>query len=899
MKLKRILLFTALLIVSVCAAVLVGCQKAEQNAPSAQTVTVNFVDAEENLLQVVTVEKGSSPVYTGETPTRTGSEGTQYVFAGWEIAGTVYEDALPAVYENTVIRASFLSKVQTFTVEFSVCGQIITQEVAFGEIPAYGGETEFVLDGMLVSIVGWDKEFAPVYGDQRYTAIVETEDGYIISFDVEGEVLAVPVPVGSVPAFYGTPYKKGTEFCTYEFTGWQCGDEFYAAGETLPAATQACTYTAVFKAVYMTFTVRFLDYDGALLAEQKTEYGSIPDSSQVLPSRESDDRFDYRFDHWECEGLEYSSLPAISEDMEFVAVYEKSAREFTLSIRYTDGTNELGNYTANYTYGEIFSVASPTFADLAPRIALCTGFMEQDTALEVVYAQFDVWDGTDAPVTEGTGTAEDPYLIVSGAQLYRLAIESATQNFAGKYFVLNNDIDLNGLAWKAIGSYSLPFAGNFDGNGHAIIHLQYESTLANTNANSGHGLFSTVSGTIRGLIVEGTVRSVAKYTAILAGNNQGEITGCTTYGQVYGFGNVGGVFGFGAGNAENCINYAQIFDNGNSGCYRFGGVAGCATGTLRGCVNYGAVRVSAGTGSVGGVVGKTEGGAVIDCKNYGLVSSTKSNTGGVVGYAGGEGSSMENVSNYAPVFGASYTGGVFGYAKETDAQIGYNEGIVRGAQYVGGIAGYSSGTVQAFENRGMVYATKSNAGGIVGYSLYRIADCENYGEVTSESSSVGGIAGSLQVDTSRAQPFASRIENCKNYARITSRYTGTNSVIGGIVGRADMKTVSDTQYKPEVADCTNYGHVFANGSYTGGVIGACNGAVIAQSVNYGRVDASALGSGAYVGGIAGSNYGYGAVSGCTNYGTIAGNSSVGQICGQLTSTSTSESNQSFGKVKSA
>ena len=46
--------------------------------------------------------------------------------------------------------------------------------------------------------------------------------------------------------------------------------------------------------------------------------------------------------------------------------------------------------------------------------------------------------------------------------------------------------------------------------------------------------------------------------------------------------------------------------------------------------------------------------------------------------------------------------------------------------------------------------------------------------------------------------------------------------------------------------------------------------------------------GVYVGGIAGSNYGYGAVKNCINYAMVTGGGSVGQICGQLTSTSSSE-----------
>jgi hypothetical protein len=77
----------------------------------------------------------------------------------------------------------------------------------------------------------------------------------------------------------------------------------------------------------------------------------------------------------------------------------------------------------------------------------------------------------------------------------------------------------------------------------------------------------------------------------------------------------------------------------------------------------------------------------------------------------------------------------------------------------------------------------------------------------------------------------------------------------------------------------------------GGITGICNGATVVASANYATIKNS---SGAYVGGIAGSNYGYGFVSNCTNFGTIIGVSSVGEICGQLTSTSKATLNTQNG-----
>ena len=106
----------------------------------------------------------------------------------------------------------------------------------------------------------------------------------------------------------------------------------------------------------------------------------------------------------------------------------------------------------------------------------------------------DVWDGTVATAfAGGSGTAENPYEIATGAQLAYLAetmwnaysqganspIISSTGErstdakplynaYTGVYFKLTSDIDLNNKEWTPIGSYAVRFNGNFDGNGHIV-----------------------------------------------------------------------------------------------------------------------------------------------------------------------------------------------------------------------------------------------------------------------------------------------------------------------------------------------------------------------------------------------------------------------------------------------
>lgn len=85
----------------------------------------------------------------------------------------------------------------------------------------------------------------------------------------------------------------------------------------------------------------------------------------------------------------------------------------------------------------------------------------------------------------GSGTQDDPYLIMSADELAQLAAclnsggaapidaeNAGVGNFYGHYFKLTCDLDLSGVAWEPIGhSGSTYFAGNFDGNGHTVCNM--------------------------------------------------------------------------------------------------------------------------------------------------------------------------------------------------------------------------------------------------------------------------------------------------------------------------------------------------------------------------------------------------------------------------------------------
>ena len=70
-----------------------------------------------------------------------------------------------------------------------------------------------------------------------------------------------------------------------------------------------------------------------------------------------------------------------------------------------------------------------------------------------------------AAAAGGSGTAADPYIIQTAAELQSI------QNNLAAYYKLANDINLSGVTWTPIGSSAAPFTGSFDGNSHTISNL--------------------------------------------------------------------------------------------------------------------------------------------------------------------------------------------------------------------------------------------------------------------------------------------------------------------------------------------------------------------------------------------------------------------------------------------
>jgi hypothetical protein len=229
-------------------------------------------------------------------------------------------------------------------------------------------------------------------------------------------------------------------------------------------------------------------------------------------------------------------------------------------------------------------------------------------------------------VFEGKGTQNDPYLIQSAEDMFKLSELTSGSSFTDSTvcFKLTANIDLSAENWQPIcasadtgwESVANCFYGNFDGNGKTITFLGNY-----TGDTWAKGLFSAIGGYVHDLTLRGSIttekgrvgslasmalsgakiENVTSYVNITAGNNQVggiigyiqndnvTITGCKNYGTIKGQELVGGILGGGYKNTSfiNCENHGNI----TATYIKAGGIAGekFSVATITNCSNTGTV----------------------------------------------------------------------------------------------------------------------------------------------------------------------------------------------------------------------------------------------------------------------------------------------------------------------
>ena len=315
------------------------------------------------------------------------------------------------------------------------------------------------------------------------------------------------------------------------------------------------------------------------------------------------------------------------------------------------------------------------------------------------------WAQTPTPPSKGDGKKDSPYIITKAEELawFRDEVNSGNSFICAK---ISDDVEVIDMStvchaedksqnlieksWEPIGKYDYgyQYGGTFDGNGKTITNLYINASQNNV------GLFGCTSeGTIKNLTFEyANVTNTGVFTGILVGHpdasNLRNIKISNTC-QIKGGKETGGIAGdLSYANAYNCVNYATV--QGNN---RVGGLFGyCSVenSSITTCANYG--NVTATSTDAGGLVGYFISGTIQDCANYGDVKGTE-RVAGMAGYVSK--GKIQNVFNYGNISATNSTDAGMAFGNSTN---GTTEGMVA---YYSGAKLNANGqeiTVKAFGN---------------------------------------------------------------------------------------------------------------------------------------------------------------------------------------------------------
>lgn len=331
------------------------------------------------------------------------------------------------------------------------------------------------------------------------------------------------------------------------------------------------------------------------------------------------------------------------------------------------------------------------------------------------------WDGVTQTRPTGTGTAADPFLVTSGAELawFAARINGGSTALCA---CVTEPLDLGDMPWTPIGASDSVdtdggYCGTFDGGGFIIHGLSVTDDTAAVRSYT--GLFGTVAdgGTVRHVRVAGSI------TCDQPDSGGNRVLNCAA----------GGIAGRSSGIIYRCETSVHITTApGARPAVHIGGIAGqlSGNGILDGCVSYGVLTGD--LSNTGGIAGTVRQNAVVRyCRSEGTVTGLRS-VGGIAGFLTG-GGQIRECENRAAVTGTIGVGGIAGrldkdshYSDELDVTVTHaaNYGSVSGSSGnacgTGGIAGWlgavengtytGSAALSYVYNSGTVTAGGSTAG---------------------------------------------------------------------------------------------------------------------------------------------------------------------------------------------
>ena len=555
---------------------------------------------------------------------------------------------------------------------------------------------------------------------------------------------------------------------------------------------------------------------------------------------------------------------------------------------------------------------------------------------------------------EGSGTAEDPYMISSADDFssftYGLYKDSVNHG-CRLYFKQGADFIAPPMSDSYTGrNYSgYSFAGTYDGGGHTIT-INYTGSSSERDRNVGMFKVLYRGATIKNLMVNAGIRGVLQNGGAVAGRTEGTVVldGVQVSGSLNDCGdNIGGFVGQSKDTLS--VNNCRIHANVNGASY-VGGLVGCQASGRLVVSNFtnlepgsetGVIGIISSGSNVGGVAGAIDNSYVIlsnvtlihsisqsdtDIK---VIYSREGNAGGLVGSM-----SIESASTITGVQVAASVrsdgnnvGGLVGtYTADKELTVRDCEfnSYLRGNENVGGFFGTASdGTIhiegsasqvaKVYNGGHLSIEANKNAGGLIGYLACNIkADnkCLINAPVVAYVSAAGGVAGRIKGRTLSAE----------NFKLDANMHVYGAEAAGGIVGYAENSSITGsndatmTTYAIPQADRfkSHFSGTVSSGSPSGGTsqtVGLSIGGIVGYAGNSSITGVGFTGSvfgKEHVGGIVGQavlSSSNNAIKHCINNGkTVTNNSdqNTGGIVGLLSlEYGTVENLINYGRIEGA
>ncbi len=282
--------------------------------------TVVFKDYDGSIISSTEYHYGQT-VTKPSNPTRAADNTYTYAFVGWDkiVTNCTENIVYTATYSSTYIEYEVVFKNYDGSILSSKTyhyGDTIEEPTA----PAKPADESYAY-----GFAGWDSEITACLGNKTYTATFNsTNIEYTVVFkDHNGNILTSETyHFGDEVVIPDIPTRSADNTYTYTFKDW---------GKTVTNCVGNVEYTAVYKATYIEYNIKFLDWNGTIIQTVKYHYG---DTIMAIadPERESDETYTYTFLSWN------KALGTCTGNASFTAQYEPTFITYTIVFKDHDGS---------------------------------------------------------------------------------------------------------------------------------------------------------------------------------------------------------------------------------------------------------------------------------------------------------------------------------------------------------------------------------------------------------------------------------------------------------------------------------------------------------------------------------------------------------------------------------